>query len=54
MYNFSSFTMQLNLLPETLAEKIAPTDSRLRPDQRALENGNTELAIKEKHRLEEQ
>ena len=29
------------------------TDSRLRPDQRALENGDLETATKEKHNVEE-
>jgi len=43
----------LNYLSDGLKEKLPPTDSRLRPDQRALENGETELAIREKHRLEE-
>ena len=37
-----------------LAKFICPTDSRLRPDQRALENGNYDLAEVEKTRLEEQ
>jgi len=32
---------------------LPPTDSRFRPDQRALENGNYEVASNEKHRLEE-
>ena len=32
---------------------LPPTDSRFRPDQRALENGNYEAASNEKHRLEE-
>ena len=32
---------------------LPPTDSRFRPDQRALENGNYETASNEKHRLEE-
>ena len=32
---------------------LAPTDSRFRPDQRALEEGNFKLAASEKHRLEE-
>ena len=31
---------------------IAPTDSRFRPDQRALENGDIDKAEKEKSRLE--
>ena len=32
---------------------IAPTDTRWRPDQRALENGEMQLAASEKNRLEE-
>ncbi len=31
----------------------APTDCRFRPDLRAYENGDLELAASEKHRLEE-
>ena len=53
MYQFSNFTLQLNYLSNALKEKLPPTDTRLRPDQRALEDGETDLAIKEKHRLEE-
>jgi len=52
-YFFTSFSIQLNNLPEALKGKIAPTDSRLRPDQRALEHGDLELATSEKERLEE-
>ena len=40
-------------MSDELKEKLPPTDSRLRPDQRALENGDTENAVREKHRLEE-
>ena len=39
-YNFSSFTMNLNTLNSDLKHFLPPTDSRLRPDQRALEFGN--------------
>lgn len=34
-------------------KKIAPTDSRLRPDQRALEYGLLDIATEEKLRLEQ-
>lgn len=34
-------------------EKLPPTDSRLRPDQRCLENGQYEMANAEKLRLEQ-
>lgn len=36
--------MQLNELPDWLVPLLPRTDSRFRPDQRALENGNVELA----------
>lgn len=51
-YFFSEFALQLNLPPELL-DNIAPTDSRRRPDQRALEEADLELAAREKHRIEE-
>lgn len=36
-----------------MLESIAPTDTRLRPDQRLLEMGNIKVANREKNRLEE-
>lgn len=51
-YFFTEFAMQLNLPPD-LFMNLAPTDSRYRPDQRALENGQLEIAANEKERLEE-
>lgn len=30
MYNMNSYSLQLNLLPDTLKEKLPPTDSRFR------------------------
>jgi len=51
--NFTRFALQLNHLPEQLREHLPPTDVRFRPDQRALEQGDEELAASEKHRLEE-
>lgn len=51
-YNFSQFTMGLNeLLPE-MENNLCKTDSRLRPDIRALENGELDQAAEEKDRLE--
>lgn len=50
-YHFSSFLIDLNHLTIQLAQKIAPTDSRFRPDVRAYENGNFELASFENFRL---
>ena len=49
MYNFTELTVQLNE-PE---EGVAPTDTRLRPDQRLMENGDWDDANREKLRLEE-
>ncbi|KAJ0960226.1 hypothetical protein J5N97_001938 [Dioscorea zingiberensis] len=51
-YNLSSFAITLNELTPELQEKLPPTDSRLRPDQRHLENGEYEKANAEKQRLE--
>uniref|UniRef100_F7F973 Oxysterol-binding protein n=1 Tax=Monodelphis domestica TaxID=13616 RepID=F7F973_MONDO len=49
MYFFSSLALILNE-PE---EGVAPTDSRWRPDQRLMENGQWDEANSEKQRLEE-
>ncbi|XP_043924243.1 oxysterol-binding protein 2-like [Protopterus annectens] len=49
MYYFSELALTLNE-PE---DGIAPTDSRLRPDQRLMENGKWDEANVEKQRLEE-
>lgn len=48
-YWMSIFSMQLNRLTTAMNK----SDSRLRPDQRALEEGDIELATTEKDRLEE-
>lgn len=56
-YGFGYMTMELNELSEDYDPKkgavIPPTDSRFRPDLRAYENGEMELASAEKTRLEE-
>ncbi|VDN22631.1 unnamed protein product [Gongylonema pulchrum] len=49
MYNFTAMAIELNE-PE---EGVAPTDSRLRPDMRLMENGDWAAANDEKARLEE-
>ncbi|CAA3018897.1 Hypothetical predicted protein, partial [Olea europaea subsp. europaea] len=51
-YNLTSFAITLNELTPGLKEKLPPTDSRLRPDQRHLENGEYDKANSEKLRLE--
>ncbi|KAK4481280.1 hypothetical protein RD792_012165 [Penstemon davidsonii] len=65
-YNLTRFAITLNeLIPGLkvktqfihecvpVCEKLPPTDSRLRPDQRCLENGEYEMANAEKMRLEQ-
>lgn len=52
-YNLTPFAISLNELTRGLVEKLPPTDSRLRPDQRHLEDGEYELANGEKLRLEQ-
>ncbi|XP_074603777.1 oxysterol-binding protein 1-like [Brevipalpus obovatus] len=49
MYNMTPFAVQLNE-PE---DGVAPTDSRLRPDQRAMEDGDWDKANDLKSELEE-
>uniref|UniRef100_A0A4W5Q5Z1 Oxysterol-binding protein n=1 Tax=Hucho hucho TaxID=62062 RepID=A0A4W5Q5Z1_9TELE len=53
MYSFTSFAMQLNELDRDMEGLIPKTDCRLRPDIRAMENGDIDLASEEKKRLEE-
>ncbi|XP_054433525.1 oxysterol-binding protein-related protein 2 isoform X3 [Pteronotus mesoamericanus] len=53
MYNFTSFTVTLNELQPGMEQTLAPTDCRLRPDIRSMENGDMDLASQEKERLEE-
>ena len=52
-YNFSNFTMGLNeFFQENIHKDLCSTDSRHRPDIRAMENGDLEKAAQEKDRLE--
>uniref|UniRef100_A0A672GSU9 Oxysterol-binding protein n=1 Tax=Salarias fasciatus TaxID=181472 RepID=A0A672GSU9_SALFA len=53
MYSFTTFAMQLNELRKEMEGVIPQTDCRLRPDIRAMENGDIDLASEEKKRLEE-
>ena len=53
MCNLSRFAMALNSAEPDLLLAVAPTDSRHRPDQRLLEDGEWEAAQREKLRLEE-
>jgi hypothetical protein len=53
MFGMNFFSLQLNVLTDTLKLKLPPTDSRLRPDIRAWDQGNLEAATQEKSILEE-
>ncbi|CAK6964974.1 oxysterol-binding protein-related protein 7 isoform X2 [Scomber scombrus] len=52
-YGFSTFALELNELTSDLKPLLPPTDSRLRPDQRLLEEGNVEGADNKKDEIEE-
>lgn len=52
-FNLTPFVVTLNALPDGLRGHLAPTDTRLRPDQRAMEDGEYDLAAEEKNRVEE-
>nr|XP_040032932.1 oxysterol-binding protein-related protein 7 isoform X2 [Gasterosteus aculeatus aculeatus] len=52
-YGFSSLAMELNELDADLKPLLPPTDSRLRPDQRLLEEGKVEEADRKKDDIEE-
>ncbi|XP_024140149.1 oxysterol-binding protein-related protein 7 [Oryzias melastigma] len=52
-YGFSTFAMELNELTPDLKPLLPPTDSRLRPDQRMLEEGKVAEADKTKDDIEE-
>ncbi|KAJ5698235.1 hypothetical protein N7462_000240 [Penicillium macrosclerotiorum] len=52
-FNLTPFVITLNALPDGLKQWLPPTDTRLRPDQRAMEDGEYDLAADEKHRVEE-
>jgi oxysterol-binding protein 1 len=52
-FNLTAFAITLNALNPTLNKYLPPTDTRLRPDQRAMEEGQYDFAAEEKNRLEE-
>ncbi|KIW19021.1 hypothetical protein PV08_03311 [Exophiala spinifera] len=52
-FNLTPFVVTLNALTENLRPHLPPTDTRLRPDQRAMEDGEYDLAASEKNRVEE-
>ena len=52
-FNLTPFVVTFQYLPDNLRPLLPPTDTRLRPDQRAMEDGEYELAASEKNRVEE-
>lgn len=52
-FNLTPFVVTLNALPPGLAPHLPPTDTRLRPDQRAMEDGEYDRAATDKNRVEE-
>lgn len=52
-FNLTPFVVTLNALPDALRPLLPPTDTRLRPDQRAMEDGQYDFAATEKNRVEE-
>lgn len=51
-YGLTSFATTLNEITKDIEGKLPPTDTRYRPDLRALEQGNVPLAEAEKARVE--
>ncbi|KAL1729778.1 Oxysterol-binding protein-domain-containing protein [Schizophyllum commune] len=52
-YGFTAFAMTLNEITDDIRPALPPTDSRFRPDVRALEEGRLDDAEAEKLRVEE-
>lgn len=52
-YGFTQFALELNELTSELKGFLPSTDTRLRPDQRYLEEGNVQAAEAQKRRIEQ-
>ena len=52
-FNLTPFVITLNAVDDHLKKTLPPTDTRLRPDQRAMEDGEYDFAAGEKNRVEE-
>ncbi|KAL8690145.1 MAG: hypothetical protein Q9218_004344 [Villophora microphyllina] len=52
-FNLTPFVVTFQSLPDKLRPILPPTDTRFRPDQRAMEDGEYDLAATEKNRVEE-
>lgn len=52
-FNLTPFVVTFQSLPDKLRPLLPPTDTRFRPDQRAMEDGEYDVAATEKNRVEE-
>ncbi|KAL8912688.1 MAG: hypothetical protein Q9171_002321 [Xanthocarpia ochracea] len=52
-FNLTPFVVTFQALPDRLRPLLPPTDTRFRPDQRAMEDGEYDRAATEKNRVEE-
>jgi len=52
-YGFGQFAVELNEITPDIKDKLPPTDTRFRPDQRLYEDGKADEAGTEKERLEQ-
>ena len=52
-FNLTPFVVTFQSLPDRLRPILPPTDTRFRPDQRAMEDGEYDVAATEKNRVEE-
>lgn len=52
-YGFTQFALELNEIDPLFKSFLPPTDTRFRPDQRSLEEGNLEEAEMQKQRVEQ-
>uniref|UniRef100_UPI0037E829FE oxysterol-binding protein-related protein 3 n=1 Tax=Semicossyphus pulcher TaxID=241346 RepID=UPI0037E829FE len=52
-FGFTKFAIELNELEPSLKQLLPPTDTRLRVDQRLLEEGDLEAAEEQKQRIEQ-
>lgn len=52
-FNLTTFAVSFQSLPDRLRPLLPPTDTRFRPDQRAMEEGEWDRAATEKTRVEE-
>lgn len=52
-FGLTPFAITLNALQPNLKRMLPPTDTRLRPDQRCMEDGEYDRAADEKNRVEE-